>query len=143
MGKWAELPGEEIDRLWGETVRAYRAGERAYLDAEDGDVLRPARELAYSVDSLETEVRRILQSSDLEGDTRAIDTVIRTLSMRAHFGVKVSDGQIRIRVGKIMKRIGWANKVHWADGKTYRKYVPPADWKFNGQDNVEDVTRNY
>ena len=143
VGKWQEWPGEEIDKLWGDAVRAYRRGERAYLDDMDERTLRPARELAYSVDSLEGSVEEILRYPELRGDTRAIDTVIRILSMRAHFGVKVSDGAIRHRVGRIMKRLGWENKAAWADGKSYRKYEHPDGWKFNEEENAEDFTKMY
>lgn len=142
--RWRELSGRVIDQLWGAAVRALDAGERAYLNEEDEAVLKPIREAAYEIDSLEPHVEEILRSPDLEGDVRAIDTVIRTLAMRNHFGVKISDSTIRHRVGVIMSRLGWTSQPKWQkSGKIQREYQPPEGWKFNQYAQVAPITQAY
>lgn len=142
IARWREWPGEAVDRLWGDAVRAYAGGERHWLNADDETILEPARALAYDADALEPIIEDLLHGAEMRENLRAIDTVIGILSQRPNVGIKISDCAIKHRVGKCMKRLGWVSRPTWSEGKIFRAYFPPEGWLFRELSSPEDL-RSY
>lgn len=133
--QWAELTPEEIDAFWGSAVRAYRAGRPAWIDKEEAAVLEESREMALQTDSLQEAVEELLHYRDARDAAQAQVWVLNQLSANPKFGIKVSDASAKDRIGKIMARLKWKNKVERMkrkDGATFsrRVWTPPEGWHF-------------
>jgi predicted P-loop ATPase len=109
------------DQLWAEAVAAYKAGERWWLDDAAEKEHRDAVEAFAVSDPWEGDVASWLLTAEGLVTTAAI----LTGALRIDIGKTTHRDSLR--VGAIMRRLGWQSQMLWTGEKSARAWVRITD----------------
>jgi putative DNA primase/helicase len=103
-----------VPQLWAEAYQLYRQGEQLYL-SEDIAVMAESEQEGRLIEDGWTE---IIEEA-IDGQSKiSRKAILSALKMPAD----KQDNRVSMRINSIMTRMGWRDKVIWADGKTCRGY---------------------
>lgn len=114
-----EALAADRDQLWAEAKVAYEAGERWWLEDDEGDIVKPEQDARRDDDVWEPKVREWLDAAGDElkyDDKRKINIKVFTSSevLWKSLGVELKNQKQseKIRISKILKLLGCSDVLH-------------------------------
>ena len=101
------------EQLLAEAVAAYRAGEKWHFEQQP-EALVQAQAERQVIDPLEERLAEVLEAA--EGP-------VKVLSLLEVLGLPIDSKGHAMRMAVLLKKLGWARRVVWAEGRTAKVWV--------------------
>jgi putative DNA primase/helicase len=121
-----EALARDRDQLWGEAVRLYRDRVPHWVTVEERPLFEEQQDLRFQIDAWEAPIRAYLDGDDSSPSASRKDRCTTAQLMGGALGLDKArwDRQAMIRVGSILRRLGWPRRRE-ATGARGWYYVRP------------------